>query len=865
MIKLFNDDLFAGYADLYVVSRSTTATMTAPMKNGLSSLGVQLNERLEYRELGSVDYIQVNSSTRNEFEVGFATAVDNDYSKFEYIEEIVQNIAKHCRNNSKIRTVALPLLGTGAGRLDPVDVYKLYKRILEAQPPFFMVYTLEETIFSNIVRGVNSDKERNTIENSDEEDLKPASQTTNQSKETRSWCLVLDEPGIFNVSNEIVRVESDFCRGIDNPQNEIGSILREGESIWVVVSTSRTVLRSMVLIRNRVIDSVHLLVFEDNREYFRSFNLTHEVDFDYIPKRIFEYEGKCLVKLSEYEDAQIRDYAQQEQVGFASDASNINIRDNGIESVLGVKEMARDFSEVLIRIPNNEKGAMVGVFGRWGRGKSRFISELWEVLEKKSDENKRVDFLTWKYQDTPATWAYLYEQFSISYFEDSKVFAKSGSHSALKKIGIRICDSINLVYRRIKLNVIRKGRLRFWIDFIPFLAALFWATLSFTTKIELMTSLLSKYTSVVFSVFFLYLKIRSIAKFKGRARDLFNEYYSKTSFSSLLGAQNEIEKELVFLVRAWNENIWGKVKAQKRIFLFVEDIDRCDEKNIIKIIDSLRVMLENQELSESIMVVAAIDQRILKTALSDKYRYLLQNTTRVSKEEGSWEKNNFDDLQNEYFDKLFLFGINLGQLGAKDRLDILNSIIKADLAIDLNQADGARGPHQSQKIVESDEEPEINLNENNFNASNGQTNNVKNTTVETKSFAVNASEKKMLQRLMQESEFLTPRQIRVFYYRYHFVKKLALASYVNGAAFKSLDNNSCSFIAQYLLAVAKGGGISVRFNELLNNKIEPTGAGRIQENQSDGISDEFEGLYNLIVLSEQRESILRALDLAVAY
>lgn len=88
--------------------------------------------------------------------------------------------------------------------------------------------------------------------------------------------------------------------------------------------------------------------------------------------------------------------------------AKILFRDNSLEGVIGVNDIAEELAN-LINIMPNESGRMIGIFGEWGRGKTFLMKYIWDNLEKKNSFYK-VDFQAWKYQETPAVWAYLYEK-----------------------------------------------------------------------------------------------------------------------------------------------------------------------------------------------------------------------------------------------------------------------------------------------------------------------------------------------------------------------------------------------------------------------------------------------------------------------
>ncbi len=77
-------------------------------------------------------------------------------------------------------------------------------------------------------------------------------------------------------------------------------------------------------------------------------------------------------------------------------------------------------------------------------------------------------------------------------------------------------------------------------------------------------------------------------------------YSNKMSFQKYLGLQAEIQKEIVFLFKTW---IPPNKIFDTKILLFVDDIDRCDENRVIQVVDSLKVMLEDLEISKRLIIL----------------------------------------------------------------------------------------------------------------------------------------------------------------------------------------------------------------------------------------------------------------------
>lgn len=116
-------------------------------------------------------------------------------------------------------------------------------------------------------------------------------------------------------------------------------------------------------------------------------------------------------------DIPIKVYAPKENIK--------TIKDIDVEPCFSVNEIADSFICQLDKISESqsENIPMIGVFAPWGRGKSYFLNIVFEQLKnrnkwslkslfkRKSSEQKYniIKFNAWKYQDTPAIWAYLYE------------------------------------------------------------------------------------------------------------------------------------------------------------------------------------------------------------------------------------------------------------------------------------------------------------------------------------------------------------------------------------------------------------------------------------------------------------------------
>ena len=343
--------------------------------------------------------------------------------------------------------------------------------------------------------------------------------------------------------------------------------------------------------------------------------------------------------------------------------ANITLRDkNNIRPVFGVLELAKELSQIIRTFPV-EKGQMIGIFGKWGRGKTFFINEIWNVLKTDDVGTKyhKLEYHAWKYQEAPASWAYLYEIFRNEF---------------LGKINLKNWFSYSC--RLLKLNIARLG-------YLPIL--LFSATI--VIPIISSIALFEKDQLVALIAVPTWLAIFGIVlgnyrkEYSTKALELIKKYSSKHSFKDKIGIQADIQDELVKLLKVWiPEKKVGKVK----ILLIVEDIDRCSEEKVIQNIDALRVMLDEDEICKRLVIVTAIDERILKNAVRIKYTPLLKTLSGSVENEHSPNENkrSSDDfdlnvLIPEYLDKIFISAIKLGELNTDQREEYLKELLEKEL------------------------------------------------------------------------------------------------------------------------------------------------------------------------------------------
>ncbi len=433
-----------------------------------------------------------------------------------------------------------------------------------------------------------------------------------------------------------------------------------------------------------------------------------------------------------------------------------SIIDNSISPVFNVEKIAEVFANHLKNI-EDESGQMVGLFGKWGRGKTYFIKEVCKHLKidfEKETPNPDSDFLyvqfqAWRYQSTPSIWAYLFETIIGGYLN---------------------VKWWNKPFRILCLSIEKKGHWESWI--IPLILIIIGFILFFIIPFEAkVNSLLQliKWAGGIWAFTILVYKVVSFIRFSSKpALKIFDSITSVPSFRNVLGVQAEIQKELVFVIRSWTERLkrtkwdWKRFKWEeinkKRLLLFIDDLDRCSEDRMIEIVDALRVMLDDPAINKHIVVLIAVDDSILREAIEHKYRERRNNIL-------------LETLSVEYLDKLLISAIKLPPISQEQRCFFIEK-----LAHQINSSKQRSGKFIGQITIipDSDQKDKVDILEQEVQ---GIPSERKKTIVKQEIvlniYSLRPFEIDLLkQKISLIKTELTPRQIRILTFRYLLARNL---------------------------------------------------------------------------------------------
>lgn len=394
-----------------------------------------------------------------------------------------------------------------------------------------------------------------------------------------------------------------------------------------------------------------------------------------------------------------------------------NIVDLNTSPCFGVNALADCFIKQMDKIAShdNENFRMLGIFAPWGRGKTYFFNKIKEKLSSRGDniKYKIVEFNAWKYQDTPAIWAYLYE----GLYEQTCWYQKvrlwwNRLQSSLPSFGniaifLLVVLAAWLLYYFMYKCLVKEPNIRAILQEIQF--PIIWVSLAFGVIYNFIKNPVPTYKYII-------------------------KHSRRKSYRSYLGIQNDLEKDLEVLLTKMITK-----PQEEQLLLYVDDIDRCSTDKMLEVINSLRIILENTEIQKRLIVICSIDPEKLING------YCIQKAKGINKTDFIIEE------AREHIDKLFIFGIGLAPLDISQCQEYLQTI--AEVQKTQSESNRATPPYSEGKQNKS------------FVVTNGTEDVPELTETEICDFMNSFI-------LNHENIEFTPRKLRIMYYRLLFANNL---------------------------------------------------------------------------------------------
>ncbi len=258
-----------------------------------------------------------------------------------------------------------------------------------------------------------------------------------------------------------------------------------------------------------------------------------------------------------------------------------------------------------IRNTRDFRPFVVGLFGKWGAGKSTVVC----LLQKEFNNDNRFTFISFNaWQNEHCT----HMGAALAHQVISQLYQKQG---AIKKLWLALKQ--NLFLRRDKITA---GLYIF--GFLSLIA-------SFSVQVDAVANVFEdkRWPAVLqhnsFASFFgVFLFLTAVAVYKTYwthpFTDKIKKVVAKPDYSAHLGISEQIKEEIgaLFKVHALSAyELWKKKDSTHQFVVVIDDLDRCSDAKIIEVLEAIRLIIDMQ----NVVVMLTVDQNILLSAVANKY------------------------------------------------------------------------------------------------------------------------------------------------------------------------------------------------------------------------------------------------------
>ena len=327
---------------------------------------------------------------------------------------------------------------------------------------------------------------------------------------------------------------------------------------------------------------------------------------------------------------------------------------------------ADDYADVIARLlsnADNEEKMTFALLGHWGRGKTYLANRIRGKLANTSRRYSTILFSAWKYRTTPEVWAYLFQQFMDEGKQASfgipfrAVLVRTGPWPLIiALLGLLLSimplgDKVNLFASLVQLFGFAT------ILYVGFLLARFRSTAlrlktlySFTGHAEklglqaaigddLRALLMAWIPRIFFKVKYfrkivlpglIYIILACLISW--RMWPFQGDHVGETVKLPVIGnIPTGVDPYIALVLYAAWLLVWigGLIlvvpwnwRSTARILLVIDDLDRCEPKQMLEIIESVLLILDDPEISSRLQIVMLIDESAFNHALMTKYHYL---------------------------------------------------------------------------------------------------------------------------------------------------------------------------------------------------------------------------------------------------
>ncbi len=270
----------------------------------------------------------------------------------------------------------------------------------------------------------------------------------------------------------------------------------------------------------------------------------------------------------------------------------------------------------------------VSIEGEWGSGKTSFMQQLEKELETRGSIS--VWFNPWRYDKSDSLWA----AFALTFLKTLK--RKAVEREGKRSLRQSLFSFLKLNWRRIDWN-------RGWADIAKFVWLVTVAVaiviavpvLAYTGGIETLFKLLDLFftedwsntalrgaTGFGASISYLaiaLLTLRRLRRYLGAPFEVdLNRHFKNPDYESKISFIEQFHSDFFNVVQAYAQ--------QRRVYVFIDDLDRCDVPRSAELMQALNLMISGNTQAESLNLVFIIgmDREKVAAGLAVKHEKLLK-------------------------------------------------------------------------------------------------------------------------------------------------------------------------------------------------------------------------------------------------
>lgn len=305
----------------------------------------------------------------------------------------------------------------------------------------------------------------------------------------------------------------------------------------------------------------------------------------------------------------------------------------------------------------------ISVEGPWGSGKTSFMNQLANKLE--DDGHRTVEFNPWRHESEDALWAAFVLEFlrQLRSKDDFGTKERLRAELSLYKMRLRVSQNLTEILltgsKLVALLLLTFGAIAVFVNALPHLLATIGADTNFT-KVLLGTGGVFVAISAIFTI----LKDMKSQIFNPIRPDI-GEYIANPDYEGRQAFITKFHKDFDQIIKAYT-------KGEERVFVFIDDLDRCEVPKAADLMQSINLLTESRP---RIIFVIGIDRQKVASGVAAKHDdilpYITGAETHARQDEQSTQGVSGLTFGYEYLEKFIQLPFQVPKAKEKDMRSLL--------------------------------------------------------------------------------------------------------------------------------------------------------------------------------------------------